>query len=156
MDNLGNDTSDSREFINLKLLKVNMFEDYLAGFFDGEGSLILRLKKDPRYKLGYQIELHTNITQKDRNVLEMIQKKFGFGKIYFHKRDELWHYNIYKISEIKKFVSAIKGRVVVKKERLEKFDKCLNIIISKKHLSNNGVKKIMGIWSAPETEDNPR
>ncbi len=131
-----------------------MFGDYLAGFFDGEGSLIIRIRKDNRYKTGYQVELKVNITQKNEEVLKLIQKRFGFGKIYFHRRDKLWHYNVYRRAEIKKFISAIRGRVIVKKKRLGEFEKCLDIIDSKKHLTKKGVRAIMGIWGVPETEVN--
>ncbi len=58
--------------------------DYIAGFFDGEGSLIIRFKKDKRYKTGMFVEPVINITQKDKHILEIIQQKYG-GKIYYHK-----------------------------------------------------------------------
>jgi intein-encoded DNA endonuclease-like protein len=66
-----------------------MFEYYLAGSFDGEGSLIPRFIPDKRYVNGFQIREHINITRKNLEILEMIHKKLRMEKIYFHKRDKL-------------------------------------------------------------------
>lgn len=130
-----------------------MFEDYLAGFFDGEGSIIIRFKKDERYRAGYQIEPKINISQKHKGVLKIIQRKLGYGKIYYHKRDKLWHYNVQRFKDIRSFVSLIRGRVIVKKDRLKRFESCLDTL-SKKHVTKNNIIQIMRFWNAPETEVN--
>ena len=49
--------------------------DYIAGFFDGEGSIIVRLKKDQRYRAGYQLVIKIAIHQKSRDLLELIKPK---------------------------------------------------------------------------------
>ena len=36
-------------------MKVGISDQYVAGFFDGEGSCIIRKRKDKRYKKGFQI-----------------------------------------------------------------------------------------------------
>lgn len=133
-----------------------MFEHYLAGFFDGEGSLIIRFKKDERYRAGYQIEPKINISQKDKHVLELIQNRLGMGKLYYHKRDDLWHYNVQKFDDIARFVSLIKNKVIVKRRQLERFEMCIDMLTSKRHLDQEGVKAIKKLWSAPDTEANTR
>ena len=131
-----------------------MFEDYVAGFFDGEGSLIIRFIPDKRYKSGFQIREHINITQKDLQILHLIQNRLSMGRIHFHKRDKIWYLNIYKIQDILRFVNVIKGRLVVKKDKLERFETCMKIIESKEHLTPQGLQKLKMIWLTPETELN--
>ena len=131
-----------------------MFQDYLAGFFDGEGSLIIRFKSDIRYKSGFQIKPNIDITQKHFGVLKFIKDELKMGKIYFNKQEQLWHYDIYKFEDLLKFVLILKGRLVVKKEKLESFEKCLSIIIKKEHLTKEGLEKIKKIWLNPKTEAN--
>ena len=131
-----------------------MFEDYLAGFFDGEGSFIIRFVPDKRYKTGFQVKPRINITQKDKKILLKIQKTFKMGKIYFHNRDKIWYYNIQKFRDMLKFISIMKKRMIVKKNKGEKFEICLVMIINKEHLTPEGLGKIRMIWLTPETAAN--
>ena len=131
-----------------------MDSQYIAGFFDGEGSLILRFKPDNRYKTGIQVGAHINITQKNLEVLKLIQKELKMGKIYFHSRDQLWFLIIYKIEDKMKFVELIKGKLFVKKNELERFSVILETMKNKEHLSKEGIEKLKMIWFAPKTEAN--
>ena len=82
-------TASFSTICNLRILglHLNLTLDYIAGFFDGEGSIIVRLKKDPRYHAGYQVVLKITLHQKSKAILEEILKSLGVdGKIYFHKR----------------------------------------------------------------------
>jgi len=119
---------------------------YTAGFFDGEGSIVVRFKKDKRYKSGIHILIKVNVTQKDRKVLEDIRSVFVCGHVYFHKRDKLWYLEIYRIREIEKFINAILPYSRVKK--------VLKIIKKKEHLSSDVLKKIKILWLGPETGAN--
>ena len=127
---------------------------YIAGFFDGEGSFVIRFKPDERYVTGIQVESHINITQKNLEILKLIQEELKMGKIYFHSRDQLWFLNIYKIGDKMKFVELMKDKLFVKKDKLEKFSVILEMLKNKQHLSKKGLKKLKMIWSAPETEAN--
>jgi len=131
-----------------------MFGDYLAGFFDGEGSFILRFQKDSRYKTGWQVKPHINITQKNKEVLEKIKDELKIGNLYFHKRDKIWYFNVHKIQHLLKFVSLLKGKMLVKAKGLEKFEQCLVLISKKEHLTEDGLNKIKMIWLTLETEAN--
>jgi len=131
-----------------------MFEDYLAGFFDGEGSMIIRFKQDPRYQSGYQIKVNIDIAQKNLEILELIKSKLEMGKIYFNKKEGIWHYQIMKFDDLIKFASILKGRLFVKKKKLEKFESCLQIITKKKHLTSEGLESIRMTWLTPKTAAN--
>jgi intein-encoded DNA endonuclease-like protein len=128
--------------------------NYIAGFFDGEGSFVLRIRPDSRYKTGYQISTWINITQKNREILEIIQKELNMGKLYFHKRDKIWYYNIEKLQDKIKFIETFQNLLVVKRDSLKRFSDCLKTIKEKEHLTPEGLKKLKMIWSTPETEAN--
>ena len=124
--------------------------EYITGFFDGEGSLILRFRDDKRYKTGVQITPHINITNSNKDVLDMIQSHYGFGKIYWHKRDCLWYLNIYKIDQLIEFTSSLIPYSIVKEKEKELgvFLNILKMMKVKKHLSSEGLLKIFNLWEA--------
>ena len=128
--------------------------DYIAGFFDGEGSCIVRFKKDQRYGTGIQVSPWINITSSNRKVLELIRSKFNAGKIYFHKRDKLWHLNIYATDDLLKITSLLLKKTIIKKKKLGRFLKILKLMKNKEHLTPKGLEKIKMLWH-PETEANP-
>lgn len=131
-----------------------MNDDYIAGFFDGEGSLQIRIRKDIRYKTGFQISPRADFTQKDKKVLEILQQNLKMGNIYFDSHDKTYQLHIYKIEDLKKFIDLIREKIIVKKDQMKIFLECVEIISSKKHLDSDGVEKIRNLWFAPETEAN--
>jgi len=114
----------------------------------------VRFRKDKRYKSGYQISLKINITQKNKKILEEIRNALGYGNIYFHRRDELWYLEIYKLNEIENFVKNIIPYSIIKREKLNKLLKIIEEVKKKKHLSQRGLKKIKMLWLGPETGAN--
>ncbi|RLI24174.1 hypothetical protein DRO57_07345, partial [Candidatus Bathyarchaeota archaeon] len=73
--------------------------DYIAGLFDGEGSVVVRFKKDKRYKAGYQLMLKVTLPQKSKELLEKVRDTLNMGKLYYHRRDELRYLEIYNIND---------------------------------------------------------
>ena len=69
--------------------KLNPY--FISGFVDGEGSIMLVIRKDNKYSTGYlvqvvfQIELH----KKDRALLELIQSTWEVGVITDKKLEML-------------------------------------------------------------------
>ena len=100
-------------------MKAGISDQYVAGFFDGEGSCIIRKRKDKRYKKGFQILVKITIHNKNKKVLERIKEKFG-GNIYFHKRDKLWYIEIYRKKQIERFIISILPYSIIKKDMLIK------------------------------------
>ena len=131
-----------------------MKPEYIAGFFDGEGSLILRVRKDQRYKNGFQIKPHIDVTQKNPKVLRKIQHELNMGKIYKNSSDDVCHLCIYQTDDIVKFLELIKNHVIVKKAKLNKFLYCLKMFQNKKHLSQSGFERIKTVWFGRESEAN--
>ena len=134
---------------------MNLEIIYFAGFLDGEGSCIVRFMKDKRYLSGYQITHWINLTQKDKEILIKFQKIFGCGKLYFHKRDQLWHLDIWKRNEIIRVMKQLLPYLVVKKKKATRFLEVIQMMKRKKHLEPKGLEKIHLLWD-PKTERNTR
>lgn len=105
---------------------------YIAGFFDGEGSLIYNGK-------GFRI----TISQNNEDVLSSIKNFVGFGGIiYIPKRkahwNDSWSYYIAKQTEVHDFIKHIKPFVIVKRDlifkTIPKIEKIVNNQILKKNL----------------------
>ena len=87
-----------------------MNECYIAGFFDGEGSLTINKN---RFRI--------SIPQTNYEVLEKIKLFFNFGQIYKTKKQkehhkDAWVYTITNNSDVLKFIKCIAIYLVVKKE----------------------------------------
>lgn len=93
--------------------------NYIAGFFDGEGTLVGRRR-------GFRI----GITQTNRKVLEEIKKFSGIGHVCSitkrkkHWKDS-WLYFIAKQSDVYRFLKRAEPRLIVKKELAGKAIKVL-------------------------------
>ena len=136
---------------------MNLTLDYIAGLFDGEGSIIVRAKKDNRYKAGYQLVVKIALHQKEKYILEMIKDTLALdAHLYYHRRDKLWYLEIHKISEIERFVQLIGPRSIIKKIKFNRLKIILEMIHLKLHLTREGIMRILAVWRAPATAANPR
>lgn len=99
-----------------------MNRDYIAGFFDGEGSLT-------KYKNGYRIF----VTQTNKEVLEEIQSFIKVGNIYeITKRKDhwkdCWMLSITNHKDVYHFLEEISSKLVIKRELADE---------ARKNLRNN-------------------
>lgn len=88
--------------------------EYIAGFFDGEGC-VFQFNKSMPYKY-WQV----CITQKDRSILDKIQKFVGYGTVSQESDQKYnWHrYKIFKQERVLDFLLKIFPYVIVKKEQV--------------------------------------
>ncbi len=86
---------------------------YIAGFFDGEGSI----GKHTQAKNYWRI----SIGQKSKEVLYMIKEFTKMGAIYQENSKDMYRYQIWRQDEVYRFVTAILSHTVVKKSQLEKY-----------------------------------
>ncbi|HEC64561.1 hypothetical protein LCGC14_1307020 [marine sediment metagenome] len=88
--------------------------NYIAGFVDGEGSIIVYEK---RGKVIFQI------SNTDLKILESIKNYIGFGYIRVsHRNPEKWKpqgvYVVSRHEDVEKILKKLKGKIIVKNERL--------------------------------------
>jgi hypothetical protein len=85
------------------MLQVTQVPDsigyYFAGFVDGEGSFNLSFRKRPDYKLPWKVSLCSNVSQKDRSILELLENHLGCGTIRY-KCDGVWFFEVNNLGDI--------------------------------------------------------
>ena len=87
---------------------------YIAGFFDGEGSVIVSRYKTKKISL--------DITNSDLNILEWIQKVSSMGKIYEDNRDlslggtsKSYKYRVFRQADTSKSLTKMYPFLKIKK-----------------------------------------
>jgi len=108
--------------------KMEMNDNYIAGFFDGEGSVMLTVQTDRRKKYLIYVRPRIVITQKTREVLEGIQKHVECGRIESRKSrnpsnqtEFLGGYNLVfeAIKDCMSFSRRINGKCFIKQPQLD-------------------------------------
>lgn len=114
---------------------------YLAGFFDGEGSISFGFgastKKETTY---WHPHIQLTICNTDRECIELLQKKYAIGNVYTTpnnhpragKNPEEWHdlttWRINSKEEIEKFLQLIESYTLLKKKYVVLCRKALQIL----------------------------
>ena len=116
--------------------------DYVAGFFDGEGTLSRQLK-------GSRLIFRITISQTNFEVLSKIVKFTEIGfiiKITKRKSHwkEAWVYYIARQEDVLFFLKKIKSRIVVKKYIVEKAIPELQLLIANKIKRRNRLMNRIG------------
>jgi len=83
--------------------------EYIAGFFDGEGCVDHTYDKYSGLRLRF--------TQKDRYVLDKIQKYLGCGRIYRENRDGM-HRLLLRYKTARKVARLLLPYLIVKKQKV--------------------------------------
>ena len=78
----------------------SMIGYYLAGFVDGEGSFNVSLRKRADYRIGWQVVLSFNVSQRDITVLNILKDTLRCGIIKTRKCDGLHSYDVTKPKDI--------------------------------------------------------
>lgn len=88
-------------------------DSYLAGFFDGEGTICVSRKTKHN-----SFDLKVCVGQKECRVLKLLRSRFG-GKIYLlhsHGEPQIYQWDARRKSSIAKFLKAMTPLLVIKKE----------------------------------------
>jgi uncharacterized protein YjiS (DUF1127 family) len=93
---------------------------YIAGFLDGDGSIILQLKPRRDYRYGFQIRATISFYQKRRGrwVLEWLQTHIGRGRIR-ERPDGIAQYDVEGIEPVRWLLEQVQPYVVAKREQVE-------------------------------------
>lgn len=102
-----------------------MNQDYIKGFFDGEGNLKINLIKRGSGKKAYQ--LVCRIYSSDKCILEKIKFFIGYGNIYSKKnhlsketiRSKVFELVISKKEQCLNFLNNIRKLSVLKRDQIE-------------------------------------
>lgn len=105
-------------------MEEQLFLAWAAGFFDGEGCVMVEKSKEIRCKHGFRTSLHATVTQTSKPCLELFLARFG-GSITTTetrganaRRWSVQYRWITRNEEAMAFLFAIKPYVVVKKSQV--------------------------------------
>lgn len=102
-------------------------DEYVAGFFDGEGSFIASVRdRGNRFEFNLQLSM----VQNNKEVLEEIAKYYSFPKnkvgCFNHSGSKRWRLTLSKKEDIEKLLHKIEPFIRVKKEQLKLFKEILD------------------------------
>lgn len=137
--------------------RLKSFASWIVGFTDGEGCFSVSIIKNSTTKAGIQIFPEFVITQGEKSLqtLKKIEKYFKCGKIFINHRHDNHNENLcrYCVRKIDDLVSVIipffeqhKLQTLKQKDFIS-FRKVVKIMAHKKHLTENGLRKIKVIIS---------
>lgn len=105
-------------------MEDQLFLAWAAGFFDGEGCVIVEISKEKKCRHGFRTSLHATVTQTSLPCLELYLKKFG-GSIktseYRTPNGRRWSVQyvwIVRNENAINFLRAIQPYTVVKREQI--------------------------------------
>lgn len=125
---------------------VSIDNHWFAGFFEGDGSFQIRIRKLQERSKNHQIEITLYIELKDECVLKQIKATFG-GFVGYRKSRDTYYYNSINLTNATKLVAYFdKYQVVGSSYRLYLcWRRALNIVQTKQHLTANGFEEIKAL-----------
>lgn len=102
-----------------------LFLAWAAGFFDGEGCVLVEKSKELKCKHGFRTSLHASVTQTSKPCLELFLTRFGGSLITSESRTPAgrrWAVQyrwVVRNEEALAFLAAIAPYVVVKKSQVQ-------------------------------------
>ena len=116
---------------------------------DAEGSFQIRIREDIRYKTGWFIQLRFALTlhKKDRFLLEAIQKSWGGIGSIDRQGENAIQYRISAIKDLEIVINHFDNFPLITQKWAdhELFKQAFDLIKNKKHLSKDGLDKIVSI-----------
>jgi hypothetical protein len=106
-------------------MQDELFLAWAAGFFDGEGCVLVEMSKEKGCKHGYRTSLHATVTQTSLPCLDLFLKRFGGGitsaehKTPSGRRWAVQYRWSVRNENALEFLRSIEPYVVVKKEQVQ-------------------------------------
>jgi hypothetical protein len=120
---------------------------FVTGFCDAEACFSLNIIKNPLFKLGWKIKLvfGIHLHSKDINILFLIQKFFGGGNVTLHGQSAM--FQITKLEDLFFIIEHFKIYPLKTQKYADflLFEKAFEIINNKKHLTIEGLHKLISI-----------
>jgi len=130
--------------------------NWVTGFTTGEGNFDITIRDSKSHILGYQVQLRFKITQhvRDIELMKLLIKYLGAGKIYKETKTSIVSLTIYKLSDItNKIIPFFSKLSILGVKQLDYLDFCkvVNLMNDGKHLTTEGLDLIRKIKSGMNT-----
>lgn len=129
---------------------MQISDDYLIGFVEGEGMFYIGIVPSKETKTGWQVIYFFKVSQNPsgKSVLDYFCKRFGCGYLKENSKkdttDKSLAYVVRDFKSIKELIIPFfKNKLIIKKDAFEKFCKVIDIVDSKNHLTAGGMKEIL-------------
>lgn len=125
---------------------------FLTGFADAESSFRIKLQKNNKLKVGWQVGTYFQISvhNKDRVLLESIQSFFdGVGNIYKEHKDSI-QYRVNTLKDLKVVIGHFDKYPLItqKYANFELFKQVVDLMNRKEHLTQDGLYEIVSLRAA--------
>jgi len=105
--------------------------DWIAGFFDGEGSASLRIARNKTCKYGFQVLPEATIGQRTQPILAQIQRCLGFGRLYrnaYRNKKYGWQLVFHSRADINRFLALMQTRSILKRRQLALLGQAMKLL----------------------------
>lgn len=137
----------------------NLSPDYIVGLVDGEGSFTVYVKdvdarEGVRRRARVEPKFCLKLIEKDKDILDSLQKFFGCGSVYFQKdtrpnHQNCYRYEVYNRDDLNRvvipFFQKNKLKLFSKKNDFKIFCEIMEMIDIGDHLKKSGLKKMFAL-----------
>ena len=127
---------------------MELTNDWIVGFVDGEGCFHVSLQSHPEMSSGYQVIPEFVVVQhkRDIQVLYALKKFYGFGVVRQNHGDR-YAFRVRKLDGLKTISDFFMKHSLKTKKNVDfrKFRKILLLMEKKKHLTAEGLLEIIAI-----------
>jgi hypothetical protein len=133
---------------NFSTLESKLDPSYVTGFTDGEGSFILTIIKDNKYKSGWRVSCRFIISlhKKDLMLLNSIKNFFNTGNVFLMGKDAS-QYRVESLNGLAIIINHFDKYPLRTKKQADYmlFKLAYNLIINKSHLTKDGLLKLISL-----------
>ncbi len=156
-------TQDNQQERLVLYMSLNISDDYIVGFVEGEGMFYIGIVRSPETKTGWQVIYFLKVSQNPigRMVLEKIKERLECGYIKANsltdKTDKSLAYVVRDLPSLKDIVIPFfEGKLIIKKDAFEKFRRVIELVNQKKHLISEGIVEILDLAYSMNTQTQKR
>ena len=134
----------------------NLDPDYVLGLVDGEGSFTIyirdpKLPRSTKRRVTVEPKFYVKLVERDKAILERLQKFFGCGSLYFQKDTRPNHQNCYRYEvynrddlnlKVIPFFRKHPPKLLSKAKDFKIFCRMMKMINRGAHLEGNGLEKL--------------
>lgn len=131
---------------------INLSDDYIVGFVEGEGMFYIGIVPSRETKSGWQVIYFFKVSQNPsgKEVLAYFKRKFRCGYVKQNSKIDTSDNSLaYVVRDFKSLrdivIPFFDHRLVIKKEAFEKFKKVMELVGKKEHFTLKGMNKILDI-----------
>ena len=124
---------------------------YITGFVDAEGCFTTSIFMDERRVTKWQVKpiFKISLHNKDRKILEALQRTWGVGNIHKHGKDSI-EFRVSSIKNLRVIINHLDQYPLITKKLADYllFKQSVALIEEKQHLTTEGLLKLVGIKAA--------